>query len=58
MVKDAEQNASEDKKRKESIESKNKADALIYSTEKRFMKDNADKISDEDKKATLKKSIS
>jgi len=34
MVKEAELNASEDKKRKESIEAKNKADALIYSTEK------------------------
>ena len=32
MIKDAEQNASEDKKRKESIEVKNKADALIGRT--------------------------
>ncbi len=50
MVKDAEANASDDKKRKEIIESKNKADALIYSTEK-SLKDHADKISDEDKKS-------
>ena len=50
MIKDAEQNASDDKKRKESIEMKNKADALIYSTEKNLT-DHADKISDEDKKA-------
>ena len=51
MIKDAEQNASDDKKRKDSIESKNKADALIYSTEKN-LKEYADKISDEDKQAT------
>ncbi|MBN8828362.1 MAG: molecular chaperone DnaK [Sphingobacteriia bacterium] len=34
MVKDAEMNAAEDKKRKEGIEAKNHADSLIYSTEK------------------------
>ena len=62
MIQDAEKNASEDKKRKESIESKNKADALIYSTEK-SLKDNADKISEADKKnvedaiAELKKAM-
>ena len=50
MIKDAEQNASDDKKRKESIESRNKADALIYSAEKN-LKDHSDKISDEDKQA-------
>jgi len=50
MVKDAEKNASDDKKKKEAIEAKNKADALIYSTEK-SIKDHADKISDEDKTA-------
>lgn len=50
MIKDAEKNASDDKQRKESIESKNKADALIYSAEK-DLKENADKISDEDKQA-------
>ncbi len=49
MIQDAEQNATEDKKRKESIEVKNKADALIYSTEKN-MKDNSDKIAESDKK--------
>ena len=62
MIKDAEKNASEDKKRKESIEAKNKADALIYSTEK-SLKDNADKIPEADKKnvedaiAELKKAM-
>lgn len=43
MVKDAELHSSEDKKRKEAIETKNKADALIYSTEK-SIKEHADKI--------------
>ncbi|MDX1924277.1 MAG: molecular chaperone DnaK [Rickettsiaceae bacterium] len=43
MVKDAEANASEDKKRKESIEAKNRADSLIYSTEK-SLKEHEDKI--------------
>src|SRR5687767_2953922 len=34
MVKDAEANAAEDKKRREFIEAKNQADQLIYSSEK------------------------
>ena len=34
MVREAEQHAAEDKKRRELIEAKNQADALIYSTEK------------------------
>ncbi len=34
MVKEAEKNAAEDKKKKEEVEIKNKADSLIYSTEK------------------------
>jgi len=48
MVKDAENNAAEDKKRKELIEAKNAADSLIYSTEK-TLKDYGDKLSSEDK---------
>lgn len=48
MVKDAEHNAAEDKKRKELIEAKNKADTLIYSTEK-SLQDYAEKISPQDK---------
>ncbi len=48
MIKDAEKNASEDKKLKEFIEVKNKADTLIYSTEK-SLKDFAEKIADNDK---------
>lgn len=48
MVKDAEKNADEDKKRKELIEAKNAADSLIYSTEK-TLTDYSDKLSSEDK---------
>jgi molecular chaperone DnaK len=48
MIKDAEKNASEDKKLKEFIEVKNKADTLIYSTEK-SLKDFAEKIAANDK---------
>ena len=50
MVKEAEQYAEEDKKRKESVELRNKADTLAYSTEK-SLKDYGDKVSDSDKKA-------
>ena len=50
MVKDAERFAEEDKKRKESVETKNQADTLIYSTEK-ALKDYGDKVSDDEKKA-------
>lgn len=48
MVKDAEQNADEDKKRKELIEAKNAADSLVYSTEK-TLTEYGDKLSSEDK---------
>ncbi len=34
MIKDAEANASEDKKRRELVEARNRADSLLYSTEK------------------------
>jgi molecular chaperone DnaK len=50
MIKDAEKNASEDKKLKEYIEVKNKADTLIYSTEK-SLKDFAEKIAANDKQS-------
>ena len=50
MIKDAEKNAAEDKKRKEIVEAKNKADTLIYSTEK-GLKDHGDKVSADDKAA-------
>ncbi|PSH67165.1 MULTISPECIES: molecular chaperone DnaK [Phyllobacterium] len=50
MVKDAEANAESDKKRREAVESKNQAEALIHSTEK-SLKDYGDKVSAEDKQA-------
>ncbi len=43
MVKEAEANASEDKKRREAIESRNKADGLAYEVEKN-LKEHGDKI--------------
>ncbi|MCK4916726.1 MAG: molecular chaperone DnaK [Candidatus Omnitrophica bacterium] len=54
MVKQAEKFAEEDKKRKASVESKNKADTLVYSTEK-ALKDYGDKVSEEEKKAIEEK---
>jgi molecular chaperone DnaK len=50
MVKDAEANAAEDKKRRETVDARNHADALIHSTEK-SVKDAGDKIAESDKKA-------
>lgn len=49
-VKDAEKYADEDKKRKESVESKNSAEQLIFTIEK-FVKENADKVDEADKKS-------
>lgn len=49
MKKEAEMHADEDKKKKEQIEIKNQADAVIFQTEK-LIKDAADKIKPEDKK--------
>ncbi|MCF7907483.1 MAG: molecular chaperone DnaK [Candidatus Omnitrophica bacterium] len=48
MVKEADKYADEDKQRKEAAELKNKADTLVYSTEK-SLKDYGDKISEGDK---------
>lgn len=56
MIKDAELHSSEDKKRKELIEAKNKADTIIYSTEKN-LKEYTDKIPS-DKKADIENAIS
>ncbi|MCB0318753.1 MAG: molecular chaperone DnaK [Bdellovibrionales bacterium] len=50
MVKDAEEHAEDDKKRRELIETKNQLDSLIYSTEK-TMTDLGDKVSADDKAA-------
>jgi molecular chaperone DnaK len=50
MVKEAEANAAEDKKRREGVEAKNQAESLIHSTEK-AMKDYGDKLGPADKEA-------
>ncbi|HEU0096658.1 MAG TPA: molecular chaperone DnaK, partial [Rhizomicrobium sp.] len=50
MVKDAEEHAGEDKKRRETIEAKNQGDALIHSTEK-AMAEHGDKVGPEEKTA-------
>ncbi len=50
MVKDAEQNAEEDRKHREAAEARNEADNLIYSTEK-SLTDYGDKIGEDDKAA-------
>jgi len=50
MVKDAESHAEDDKKKKELVEAKNHADALIHSTEKSIA-DGGDKVPANDKQA-------
>ncbi|MFT4080525.1 molecular chaperone DnaK [Rhodomicrobium lacus] len=50
MVKEAESHAAEDKKRRELVEAKNQAEALIHSTEKTLV-ELGDKVSEGDKKA-------
>ena len=50
MVQDAEQNAADDKERRESVEARNNADGLIYATEK-TMAEHGETLSDEDKAA-------
>ena len=47
-VKEAEQYAAEDKKRKESIDTRNEADQMVYQCEK-IIKENGDKIPENDK---------
>ncbi len=48
MVKDAEENAEADKKRREEIELRNEADQLVFQTDK-TIKDLGDKVTDEEK---------
>jgi molecular chaperone DnaK len=48
MVKEAEANAEADKKRREFVEAKNQAEALVHQTEKQLA-ENADKVSAQDK---------
>lgn len=50
MVKDAEANAEADKQRKELVEAKNQAEALIHSSEKN-LEEHKDKVGEDDKKA-------
>lgn len=50
MVKDAEIHSEEDKKRREIIDSKNKADQMVYSLEK-LLRENKDKIPEEEAKS-------
>jgi molecular chaperone DnaK len=50
MVKDAEANKEEDKKKRESVDTRNQADTLIHSTEKN-LKEHGAKITDAEKKA-------
>ena len=50
MVKDAEANKEADKKKRESVDSRNQADTLLHSTEKN-LKEHGAKVSDADKKA-------
>ncbi len=49
MVKDAKSHAEEDKKRRSLVEARNKADQVVYTTEK-TLKDYGDKVSDDEKK--------
>ena len=50
MVKDAEANKEADKKKRESVDARNQADSLVFSTEK-SLKEHGDKVSAEEKKA-------
>jgi molecular chaperone DnaK len=49
MVKDAEAHAAEDKKMRETVDTRNKAEQLIFATEK-AVKEHGDKVAEEDKK--------
>jgi molecular chaperone DnaK len=50
MVKDAEANAAEDKKRREAVDAKNHADALVHSTEK-ALSEHGSKIAETERRA-------
>ena len=50
MVRDAESHADEDRRRKEEAETRNRADTLVYQTDK-LLREQGDKISDEEKSA-------
>lgn len=55
MVKDAEAHAGEDAKRREAVDAKNRAEAMVYETEK-FLKENGEKIPS-DKKMKVENGI-
>ena len=55
MVKDAEAHADEDQRKRESVETRNRADSMVYETEK-FLKEQAGKIAD-DKKAGVEAAV-
>jgi molecular chaperone DnaK len=50
MAKDAESNAADDRKRKDEIDARNRADSMVYQVEK-MLKDHRDKIGDDDAKS-------
>ena len=50
MIKEAEKNVEQDKKKRETVDAKNQADAIIHQTEKN-LKEYGDKISEGDKKS-------
>jgi molecular chaperone DnaK len=50
MMKDAESHAEDDKRRREEIETRNRADQTVYGTE-RFIKESGDKLSASDRQA-------
>jgi molecular chaperone DnaK len=62
MVRDAEQYAEEDRRRREAVENRNQAESLVYQTEK-FLSENEDKVPDDvktevkDGVAELKKAL-
>ncbi|MDD3646111.1 MAG: molecular chaperone DnaK [Candidatus Gracilibacteria bacterium] len=54
LVKEAEAKKDEDKKKKEAVDARNMADSTVYQAEK-MLADNADKVSDDDKKEVEEK---
>jgi len=50
MVKDAEANAADDKKRREAVDAKNHGDALVHSTEK-ALSEHGDKVGEDERRA-------
>jgi molecular chaperone DnaK len=50
MAKDAESHAAEDRKRKDEVDARNRADSMVFQVEK-MLKDHRDKITDEDAKS-------